>query len=427
MMPPLKSDNENIAKIMDKVYNLLDIKLDVLKDILTQIHTTLDTKMELIAEKLSTGDSITKQHTEVMEQQNTYTNAAIEACASTISEIQKHIQADSENNKAARSELHALKIEEHAYRRKQTMKSLWYTKLNIASQKYEQYIQNSTRSSFYEQWGELGTFLPKKFRKNTSEMNEEQKFEAGKEGFQNMKIETEKMKSVAKQALIRMEEISEQMNQLIQTREMKNVAAKLIQIWGDELQRRKTNIDKKWVKKEQWYMEQEERDSDNSNKPLPPATTQIKPNGNKQTLSNTNARQQIPNNNQQHELQRKTFRTYANAVQQSFPKTQQQPKRYTPNQPKRALLPTPPTYTPWNAQTSTYQNTKPTQQHHNQFRNNKYWHNPENQHNTPNASKTYNQPINNQYSNNKYWDNREYYHKPSRTRSRIAQNNGHFL
>ena len=112
--------------------------------------------------------------------------------------------------------------------------------MNLMTQKYKQHIQNCIKSSFYEQWQETGVFLPLKFRKQTQNMNEEQRETANKEGYKAMREEIEKMKASAKQAELKQEEIKTEMYTLIQRREMANVATQMIAIWNSEFEKKKT-------------------------------------------------------------------------------------------------------------------------------------------------------------------------------------------
>ena len=283
-------------------------------------------------------------------------------------------------------------------------------------------------------------------------MTEEQKITATKEGFQRMKNEMEKMKTISKQAEIKGEEINEQMIRLIKTREMKNVGTKLTEIWDDELKRRKSRINKDWELKERFLsaLEHSNGDGDDDENNIveeqrsTEATTRQK-----KTQKQPNNQQNRPYMNQQPPHKRmyeppqyqnqpqglRRQETYAN-VTRATPTQINQPQ-YNENHPRNTqgfqkrspLLPTPPG--PRSRPNSTQDTQKinrfqigkrfprPTPPGYNQGPINKWPQQTDRQ--------GYQNNMPNRLNNNKHWDNEEYKQRFSQTRSRVTNNNGNFL
>ena len=314
------------CKMTEMLQNVLGNKMDIIIDTLKQIQTTMDTKLDTIAKTLDKHKTNDSKEKEILTNQAKSATTAIESCAAVITDLKKEMKNEAENSKIMRNEIHAIKVENHAYKRRNTIKPLWFAKLNFFTQKYEQYTKNSIKGSFYEEWNETELFIPKKFRMNTENMSEEEKLNATKESFELMRKEKDKMNRTATQSQKQMKETDTWMQQYIQTREMPNVAQKLIEIWKTECAKRKSAIDRDWIDKELWLtaLPTSDGDGDDDEDKM------------YDTHQNAPARRQIPpqvkrTNNQPN---RPPQQTYANVVKQQpkYQHGQQQQRQQSSHQ-----------------------------------------------------------------------------------------------
>lgn len=327
----LETLNQDISSKLDTITNSMSC-------LLTSIGVKLDTLISTVA-----------LQTDNIHQENNIVKTL-------VTDVQSKLNEDGIEMAGIRKESHAIKVEEHAIKRKNTMKGLWYNKLNLFGQKYKQYRKNIGKGPIYEEWVSKGTFLPKKFRTHTETMSEEERERAKAEGFTKMKEEAAKMKKEAQKADEKTKEINALMLSIIETREMKNVGDKMKELWNEEMQRKMTIIDTEWLSQAQWLRSREDAegdgDDDEEKWQLDNSKTKIPGNQKKQrkqvtTLTNADtSKPPTPpktTNNQTKQQEQVTTQTksYADSVKQ--PKSQTTPRQNTPiddrtqhtNQPKQ--------------------------------------------------------------------------------------------
>ena len=95
-------------------------------------------------------------------------------CEEGLKDIISHMDDISSQSK----DIHSHKLQEFAYKRKGVIKKLWYAKLNFLKQSHNSMLMNKNKSEIFEAWVKSETFLPKRFRCHTEDMNEEQKVAA---------------------------------------------------------------------------------------------------------------------------------------------------------------------------------------------------------------------------------------------------------
>ena len=229
------------SKKLDKLYTLLDKKLNIFVD-----------KLDIVVDRL---DSVVEESQNIGSQLDTFKativtkiddlNTAVSSVGTSVDQLNCNLVFSPENppqenvstimteikvlkeaadaTKSLKEQDYAIRVEDHAYKRKGTMKKFWYGKLNFLAQKYEQYMTNKVKSDQYEEWAESKLFLPKKFRTHKDEMSEEERETATKKGFEKMKEEMTKMKSEAAKARKKAEEVDQEMKEVFRAREVKNV------------------------------------------------------------------------------------------------------------------------------------------------------------------------------------------------------------
>lgn len=210
------------------------------------------------------GPFLTTYMGEFKEQKKT-----IEVCTESLSTFKDNLNSTQETNAnllernaQLQRNLHDIKVEEFAYKRKKTMSKLWHAKLNFLSQKYAAMLMNEKKSAIYETWAIKELFLPKKFRCHKNDMNEDQRAAATKLGFENMRKEITDMKERAINSCKKVEETNEFMLNYLKEREMPNVAVKMSSIWEKEVKCRKEKAEIDWKKDQDWLEDLPNKDED---------------------------------------------------------------------------------------------------------------------------------------------------------------------
>ena len=276
-MAPTKVDLDT-SKLLDKIQNAMDRKMDnshkVLSTILDTINETIETKMDIlntsvtsvtdllksIADKFDTVISLVpSQIGATVESDTTY---SVERCTEIITDLQNQMKETAKESFELKKEMHTMKVTDHAYKRKKSMQAIWNSKLNFIGQKYNLTRKYEVYSAQYDEWVTKGTFLPKRFRNFTERMNEEERNKATEKGFRAMKEESEKMIREAIKSSEKMRETENQLISLIETQEMKNVGEKMKEIWRIDIEKKKSQTDKKWVKKAKWLSDREHSGGD---------------------------------------------------------------------------------------------------------------------------------------------------------------------
>lgn len=230
-----------------------------------EITTKIEHKMDMVIMRVDKLDSIDKNLALILSGLQPYfkdfirqvksteeTAETLKNCKNGFDSFTEEYSRISAVYDKMQRDLHDMKVESFAFKRKKTMRNLWNAKINFIKQKYSSIVIATKKGNLYKEWHESELFLPKQFRSHKDSMNPDEREAAHKLGFAKMKTAMTQMDETASNAQKKIDEANSYMLNLFNTREMPNVAAKLTLIWKNHVKATKDKMDREWIPKVEW-------------------------------------------------------------------------------------------------------------------------------------------------------------------------------